>query len=228
MPTVKRLVCLANSRKLSGRCVAGIEVAGDRRIGWVRPVSAREHEEVAEDERRYEDGSEPRVLDVVDVPVLGHRPREYQQENWLLDPKHYWRQVGFASWEHVLQLIDPVDQLWAEGDSTHNGLNDRVAAAAARQFTSSLRLVHVSALKLWVGSPGEAFGDHKRRLQARFRLGDLHYHLWVTDPDYEGHYLALPDGVYDIGESALTVSLSEEHNGSCYKLVAAIIERSRA
>ena len=28
MPAVKRIVCLANSRKLNGRCVAGIEIAG--------------------------------------------------------------------------------------------------------------------------------------------------------------------------------------------------------
>jgi len=48
MATVKRLVCLANSRKLSGRCVAGRELSGGRPIGWVRPVSARENEEVSE------------------------------------------------------------------------------------------------------------------------------------------------------------------------------------
>ena len=35
MPTVKRIVCLANSRKLTGRCVAGKELLeGNRLGGW--------------------------------------------------------------------------------------------------------------------------------------------------------------------------------------------------
>lgn len=84
MPVKKRIVCLANSRKLSGRCIAGKELVEPRR--WIRPVSVREHEEVSEYERQYEDGSDPRVLDIFDVELLEPRPRTYQQENWLLDP----------------------------------------------------------------------------------------------------------------------------------------------
>ena len=87
MLEVKRVVCLANSRKLSGRCIAGKEIADRRVADWIRPVSSRPSEEVSEHERQYEDGSDPRVLDVVDIPLLGHRPKSFQQENWLLDPE---------------------------------------------------------------------------------------------------------------------------------------------
>ena len=51
MPT-KRIVCLANSRKLSGRCVAGRVFDGHEVGEWVRPVSARQNEEVSEYERQ--------------------------------------------------------------------------------------------------------------------------------------------------------------------------------
>ena len=35
----------------------------------------------------YRDGSDPKLLDIVDVPLLRQCPEEYQRENWLLDPK---------------------------------------------------------------------------------------------------------------------------------------------
>ena len=108
MPVVKRIVCLANSRKRSGRCVAGVELSGRRRVGWIRPVSAREHEEVSEYERQFEDGSDPRVLDLIDVPLLEPRPKIYQQENWLLDPDQYWRKAGRFVWEDLHGLAERV------------------------------------------------------------------------------------------------------------------------
>ena len=98
MPT-KRVDCLANSRKLHGRCIAGRELVADRPEAWVRPVSAREHQEVSKYERQYQDSSDPKLLDVVDVPLLEHLPKDYQQENWLLDPEYYWTKVDMCSWE---------------------------------------------------------------------------------------------------------------------------------
>ena len=90
----KRIVCLANSRKWSGRCIAGKEIQEDGRVGdWIRPVSDRDSQEVSEEERQYEDGSDPRVLDVIDVPILNAQPKDYQQENWLLDPEYYWNKI---------------------------------------------------------------------------------------------------------------------------------------
>ena len=94
MPEVKRILCLANSRKLNGRCVAGIELVDDRKVGWIRPVSEREKEEVSEYERQYPDGSDPKVLDLIDLSLLRHQPGTFQRENWLLDPDHYWEKAG--------------------------------------------------------------------------------------------------------------------------------------
>ena len=73
MAVTKRIVCLANSRKLNGRCIAGREVSRGGAGPWIRPVSEREHQEVSEYERQYQDGSDPRVLDVISVPLIRKR-----------------------------------------------------------------------------------------------------------------------------------------------------------
>ncbi len=226
MAIFKRIVCLANSRKLNGRCIAGKELRDGKPVGWLRPVSAREHEEVSEYERQYSDGSDPQVLDIVEVPLLDARPKGYQQENWLLDPDQYWKKVGSVRWTDLAKLADPIESLWIDGNHTYNGLNDKIPLAQAGAIRSSLRLLHAKKLTLSVFKPGEAFGNPKRRVQGSFRHGVNDYRFWVTDPHYERAYLAKPDGQYEVGETFLTVSLGEPFDEACYKLIAAIIEPS--
>ncbi|MDP3937873.1 MAG: hypothetical protein Q8R92_07030 [Deltaproteobacteria bacterium] len=227
MPVVKRLVCLANSRKLSGRCVAGKEQAEEGPGPWVRPVSERPMEEVSEHERQYEDGSDPRVLDIMDVPLKGHHPKAYQSENWLLDPDYYWKRAGRATWDDLDALADDPAALWVNGFSTGSGSNDRVRLSDAALLGSSLYLLYSDQLKVRVFAPGTSFGNPKRRVQAEFSHRGITYRLWVTDPLVERKYLAGSNGEYPIGECFVTVSLGEPHEGYCYKLVAALITPDR-
>ncbi len=219
----KRIVCLANARKLAGRCVAGREWDAEKGAGkWIRPVSAREHQEVSEYERQYEDGRDPRVLDIVDVPVLRPKPKGCQAENWLLDPTYYWEKVGSYSPLDLSALTDPAEPLWIDGYSTYQGCNDRIPDDLAAEVPTSLRLIRVDGLALEVFAPGEAFGNTKRRVRGRFHHAGREYALWITDPGYERRYLAKLDGTYRIGECYLTISLGEPYRGAFYKLVAAI------
>jgi hypothetical protein len=220
---IKRLVCLANSRKLHGRCIAGRELLQGKPGQWVRPVSDREHEEVSEYERQYEDGSDPRVLDIIDVPLIKARGNRRQPENWLLDPGRYWSKAGEFEYENLHRLTDHRGELWINGHDTSNGLNDFVPVDEADRVDGSLKLIFVDDLRLHVYRPGLSFGNPKRRVQAIFSFGGVGYRLWVTDPLIETRYLARADGVHTLGSSYLTVSLGEPLEGRCYKLVAAII-----
>ena len=220
--TIKRIVCLANSRRNRERCIAGKELLADGRFGvWVRPVSARPSEEVSELERRYQDGGEPQLLDIIDVPLIEARPIYYQQENWLLDPQHRWQKVGSVSTDELGRLIDSIGVLWVDGDSSGSGQNDRIPFWDATSLDSSLCLIHVDSLSVAVSPPNRE--DGLPVLRGHFRHNGSDYSLRITDPDSESRATTLEYGNYQVAERYLTVSLGGPLGGYSYKLIANII-----
>lgn len=231
-PDVKRIVCLANSRKRGGRCVAGKELLADGAVGeWVRPVSSRPDEEVSERERRYTNGKEPDLLDVIDVPVQSPCPRGHQQENWRIDPQRRWTKARGLDRSAVDQLLDPASPLWINGHSARDGLNDRFPLDFAPSISGSLRLIEVPGLQLVVSQPRLNYGDDAKRVRGEFLYEGDEYRLSVTDPAYEQSYRQRPNGSYSVSEAYLTISLGEPfqnpNNGEwdLYKLIAGVIPK---
>ena len=59
----KKMICLAKSRKTGGFCVAGKEILNDGTVGqWLRPISARDTEEIFANECRFENGHQPMLF----------------------------------------------------------------------------------------------------------------------------------------------------------------------
>jgi len=229
MPVEKEFVCLANSRKLGGRCVAGIEIERGRMVGWIRPISHRPGAAVSGQERQFQDGSEPRLLDLCRVRLLAHVPDAHQSENWLLDASRRWRRMGRWGWDALTRLQSGPEPLWLTGDaSTRHGKHDRVAVAHIDQVRESLRLIRVPRLGIRVFTPNAAYSDNARRVQGTFTYLGEEYRLWVTDPEVESVYHCRQDGEYELRDCFLTVSLGERaDDGFCYKLIAGVLIRSR-
>ena len=219
----KRLVILANSRKGGARCVAGLEVRNRRAHDWIRPVDSV-HGTVANYFRKYENGDEPVLGDVLTMSLKGPEQRnDHQRENWLLDTSFRWRKDGELTWDQLCTLPMSDEPLWEDeqAGNTAFGLNNRVRFSVARTLTSSLRLIRVSQLQIEV-----AHASHGR-VDGTFDFSGERLRLSVTDPIYEREYYNRREGQYELGECLLTLSLSEPFAGFCYKLIAGVIERKR-
>ena len=83
MTYVKRIVCLANSFKIGGSCVAGREILQNGSYGaWIRPVSSRSTAEISWMESMYENRTQPKLLDIIDISLLRAVPHNHQRENY--------------------------------------------------------------------------------------------------------------------------------------------------
>ena len=114
----KRIVCLANSFKPpAGRCFAGREVLENGFGNWIRPVSARPTGEVLLHEYRYENQTTPKLLDVIEIPLLNPDPRHHQTENHVIDEGR-WAKVDTLSFGSLEKLQDKPATLWINSDHT--------------------------------------------------------------------------------------------------------------
>jgi hypothetical protein len=224
----KTIVCLANSKKFgSGRCVAGREVVPKAFGDWVRPVSARPSQEVSEEERQYENGQDPRVLDIIAVEMIRAQPEHHQQENQLIDPDYHWVNKGTVTWSQLQSAVeDAGGPLWINGYHSSNGINDGVPEQEARALPRSLYLVRPKGLIVTVAmEPGYGGKPPKRTTRARFKLRGVDYRFAVTDPVISRE---LDFGDTPFPDAVLCVSLpAEAVGGKCYKLVATVITPER-
>jgi len=220
-PFVKEIVCLANSRKYSGRCVAGKELLGDQIGRWVRPVSNCETGELSIKETSCENGKPPELLDVIAIPLSGHDPHSYQTENYTVD-KGLWIKKQQLPLPVLPRLCDQVDSLWINGYHSRNGLNDRIPEDTVKEnVRSSLLFIKPDKVSITV----EEGPNLLKRIRARFRFAGEEYWLPVTDPVLENRYFRKETGQYPMNKKAVyfTVSIGEPYEGYCYKLVAGII-----
>jgi hypothetical protein len=222
MAYVKKIVCLANSYKPpNGRCVAGKEVLADGYGGWIRPVSARPTAEVSFSEYKYEDNTSPKLLDIVDVPLLNADPRHHQIENHVIDAAR-WVKRGELPWNALEQLRDQPTSLWINSGHTYAGHYDCISHAEAATVHDSLLLIRPDHFIVEVG---RNHWTGRKTYRGKFEYNGTHHNLSVTDPVVRDAFAAKEEGDYPLNDSYLCVSLTEpyELDDRCHKLVAAVI-----
>lgn len=229
MHYTKKIICLASSRKPPlGRCIAGKEIlAGNQIGGWIRPVSSRPGCEISEEEREYENGKEPSVLDIISIEMLTPAPKLHQTENHLIDPSFYWASSRAFPKESLLSLLDNPSSLWLNTESSRLGRNDRIHITQAASLNNSLYLIEPENLIIHVHTEGQEYDNPRKRVRAEFEYNGASYKFLVSDPDAERQYRQKAEGSYPLNDVCLTISLTEpyEVDNKCYKVVAAIIQK---
>jgi len=209
-----KIICLANSYKHNGRCIAGIDEDGR----LVRPVSSSKKRAI-DKETRIIDGIEPRTLEVLEIQLHAHGPVDgCQPENKLLKAGQ-WKRVG---------RVKPQDLLkYCEADSVilHNN-RDHVLASCFRMIPTygwkSLQLIHNENVSF------EQDENNKAKWRANFvNSKGTALSLKVTDP---AMCERLEQGEHISKDCLLTVSMApgwspdKRTPKKCYKFVAGVIE----
>jgi len=217
------MVCLASSYKCEGRCYAGKELLGDQVGDWLRPVSTSPTGEISLEQGRYADGTLPKPLDIIEIPMLRAAARHHQTENHLIDAAASWAKVGEFNPRGLSQLQDHPPALWLNTDHTQKGCNDCLSKTEAWGFQHSLAFIAPADLNIEVVSRP---WKNNKICRATFQYNLARYNLSLTDPAVIGAFSSKDEGAYPLTGGYICVSLTQpyELDGRCHKLVASVIE----
>ena len=223
MTYFKTIVCLANSYKApSGRCIVGKEITAEGYGGWIRPVSGRPYAELSSWEYRYDDGTIPKLLDIVDVPLARPVPHNHQTENHLIDDGRRWVKRGEFPWQKLEELCERPPSLWINSGRTSTGNYDCVSRTKAKKLRNSLLLIKRKNFTVKV-TPNSY--DGKRTVRGAFEYQGVRHNLSLTDPVARSAFWYKGLGDYPLQDVYLCLSLTEvfQADRRCHKLVAAVI-----
>lgn len=238
MPTFE-IICLANSKKYQGRCIAGLKTDVS---GWLRPVSTLDTGTLNRQDYTLDNGQEPQLFDVIRVHCSQPRPKCNQPENWVLERKQ-WEFVGTPS----LQQLQEIVNLEVSRNSSSVLLGSQYSHIPYHELEeipalASLALIQPQNLRWRIVRNHRA----EKRFRATFVLNGIEYDLPITDLLWQAKLDAFEEDTYTCQEVIdklsltnfnpkkflLTISLSEPFipKGAeqlfCYKLVAAITNAS--
>lgn len=219
----KSIVCLANSFRPGGSCVAGIEVSNVGFGPWIRPISHRPDQAISDDEKTYADGTRLSMLDMVEIDFDAHRPEHHQTENWLVKNGARWRKVGIAL-PHQLggALFPPNRPLWLPAQSTYTGRNDQVTGQVAHASNWSLALLNPATCVVDVSF--NKFSE-SNEVWVSFAWASVRHKIKLTDPVQFARFNTGVGHSYTLENALLCLSLAHVwvQKNTASKLVAGLV-----
>ena len=215
----KYFICLANSYKRGGRCVAGVEIVFDNSGGWkpvrnddgrprwIRPIAKTTYGEIpnfmAEDIELF---SVVKLTNVAFCPEQAHVENVYYS---LMEQCEY----NVSLEPSILnQLIDNKHQ------SIFQNRGRAVSAEMLMGINYSLMLVHPDKAGAYRDENRE-----KSKNRMKFTYYGVEYDFPITDPAFLDEFKRKPERYDNIPDVYLALSLGLEFEGWHHKLVAGVI-----
>ena len=207
-------VCLANSMKEGGKCMAGIELNEEllpvMKNGipkWLRPVCNTPHGEIPDWL------AAPFVLlDILSVDILALKPQGYQTENFAFDERSMRKVSSFP--------FPNLDALCSSCDMIFGNTGKAISEEFISQLDHSLMLVKACEFHPYLQpNPNR---KNKPQIRMRFMYQGNEYDFPITDPVFRYEFCENQLLLKDIKEIYLCLSISIAWEGWHFKLIAGI------
>lgn len=206
-----RIVCLANSYKHQGRCIAGIDIDTGK---WVRPVP--QNRDTIYNERFIDGKYEPQLLDLLEIPIGDQAPdKGCQPENRYLS-QGVWRKIRRLSLIDIERYIEDTPDLLHNQESK---VDPDIFLQIPHNQWKSLQLISVNGLSFSL--------NQWKKTHCTFIYYGVSYNLKVTEP-------VIIDKIKNRDSVSrkclLTISLAtpwaaqKNEKLYCWKMIAGVIE----
>ena len=215
----KYFVCLANSFKRGGRCVAGIEVIPEKNgkwiiarnqdgsPHWIRPIASTQYGEIPN-----HIAFNIKLLHVVKLIDVKACPKHAHSENLHYSQLEVY-QLFYPSELAILnQFVDTTHQ------SVFGNRGKAISVEMLLGLSYSLMLIHVKNANAYIDESRE-----KSKNRMRFSYFGTEYDFPITDPIFLDEFRKQPERFVNIPDVFLTLSLGLEFEGWHHKLVAGVI-----
>ena len=218
----KHFVCLANSYKHGGRCIAGVEVTlgadgaftivkkDDGSPRWIRPITHSENEAIPNDI-----AAEIGIFSLVELTDVVPCPNKAHSENVYFGQMKRCPSNLRCDKETLDQFIDTAHQtaFYFRGKAIPASMIDRL--------NYSLMLIHPQDVHAYVDEERE-----KSKYRMKFTYYGSHYDFPITDPVFLEAFKKDPQSFSEPKDAYLTVSLGMEFEGFHFKLVATVFTQT--
>jgi len=209
-----KILCLANSYKEGGRCIAGVlldnnnnPVFKNNNAVWIRPVCRANHGQIPNHLCEH-----ILPLDIIEIKGTNDVGIGYQSENTSFD-------------ENVILFIEKANRkvlnnLYTRTNSIFGNKGKAVHEDKIKTLNHSLILVNLTKFKI----VEKVYGDKKYpKIRLDFSYNNVSYDLPITDPVFLNNYTINKEILNNKNNIDVVLSLAVSFNDWYYKLVATII-----